>query len=48
VSQQVFDQMRSDKSDDGILQRNMVGEKKRGALDVDYGVPVLGGNILRW
>jgi hypothetical protein len=48
VSEDVFDQIRRDKSDDGIVQRNRLGEKRRGRLDVEYVMPVLGGAILRW
>ena len=36
VSQDVFNQVRRDKDDDGIVQRNRLGEKRRGYLDVDY------------
>ena len=48
VSQEVFDEVRRDKNDDGIIQRAVVGEKRRGMLDVDYVMPVLGGVILTW
>lgn len=48
VSEQAFNAVRADKNDDGIVQRNKVGEKKSGALAIDYSLPVLGGNILRW
>jgi hypothetical protein len=37
-----------DRNDDGIIQRNRVGEKRRGRLDVDYLMPVVGGAILEW
>ena len=40
--------IRWDKGDDGIVQRNRLGEKRRGYLDVEYLMPVLGGAILRW
>jgi hypothetical protein len=48
VSQDVFDEVRRDKSDDGIVQQNVVGEKRRGQLSVDYRMPVMGGAITRW
>jgi hypothetical protein len=48
VSEEVFDQIRQDKNDDGIVQRNRLGEKRRGHLDVTYLMPVLGGAIVRW
>lgn len=48
VAEDVFDQIRRDKNDDGIVQRNRVGQKRRGHLDVEYVMPVLGGAITRW
>ena len=48
VDESVFEAVRRDKNDDGILQRNRLGEKRRGALDVDYAMPVLGGAITQW
>jgi len=38
----------NDKKDDGILQRNILGLKEYGFLDVDYVMPVLGGAVTRW
>jgi Family of unknown function (DUF6384) len=48
VSEEVFDQIRRDKNDDGIVQQNRLGEKRRGHLEVTYLMPVLGGAIVRW
>jgi Family of unknown function (DUF6384) len=48
VSEDVFDAARRDKNDDGIVQRNILGEKRRGRLAVDYRMPVMGGAILTW
>ena len=48
VSEDVFNQVRRDKNDDGIVQRNRLGEKRRVCLDVDYLMPVLGGGVLTW
>lgn len=48
VSEEVFDEVRRDKNDDGIVQRNIVGEKRRGYLTPEYRIPVLGGAILTW
>lgn len=48
VSRDVAMQVQQDKSDDGIVQRNRLGEKRRGYLDVDYLMPVLGGAITQW
>jgi len=48
VPQSTFDAVRRDKQDDGIVQNNLLGEKKRGALKPDYLMPVLGGTITKW
>jgi hypothetical protein len=48
VSSETFQKVLADKRDDGIIQRNIVGQKKRGYLDVDYTTPVLGGTITKW
>jgi hypothetical protein len=48
VSEDVAMQVQRDKNDDGIVQRNRLGEKRRGRLDVDYQMPVLGGAITQW
>jgi hypothetical protein len=41
-------QVQRDKNDDGILQRNRLGEKRRGQLDVNYLMPASGGAITQW
>ncbi|MGI0490116.1 DUF6384 family protein, partial [Pantanalinema rosaneae CENA516] len=48
VPEAVFEEVRRDKSDDGIIQRDVVGEKPRGALDPVYAIPVMGGMITQW
>jgi hypothetical protein len=48
VPEQVYRSVEADKRDDGIIQRNIVGIKQYGFLDVDYAVPVLGGAVTRW
>jgi hypothetical protein len=48
MNNDVFQQVLADKRDDGIIQRNLVGKKKPGYLDVDYVTPVLGGTITKW
>ncbi|MGE0846994.1 MAG: DUF6384 family protein [Flavobacteriaceae bacterium] len=48
VSESVFEQVRRDKGDDGIIQSNIVAVKQRGYLDPQYRVPVLGGAITSW
>ncbi|WP_375450158.1 DUF6384 family protein [uncultured Devosia sp.] len=48
VPQNVYDAVRNDKIDDGIIQVNEVGRKSDGFLDVEYVMPTLGGAITRW
>lgn len=48
VPESTYRQVENDKRDDGILQRNMLGLKEYGFLDVDYVMPVLGGAVTRW
>lgn len=48
VPQATFETIRADKSDDGIVQRNILGEKRRGTLAVDYLMPVDDGAITEW
>ncbi len=48
VAQSVYDGIRLDKQDDGIIQRNRLGEKRRGKLNPDYVMPVMGGTITEW
>jgi hypothetical protein len=48
VTPETFEAVRRDKNDDGIVQRNRLGEKRRGRLDVEWATPVPGGAITRW
>jgi hypothetical protein len=48
VSESVYKAIEADKRDDGIIQRNLVGRKDYGFLDVTYAMPVLGGAVTRW
>jgi hypothetical protein len=48
VAEDVFDQVRRDKDDDGIVQRNRLAEKRRGHLEPEYLMPALGGTITKW
>jgi hypothetical protein len=48
VPQATFEAVASDKRDDGIVQRNQFGIKKRGTLAVDYKMPFEGGIITQW
>jgi len=48
VPEGTYRAVENDKKDDGILQRNVLGLKEYGFLDVDYVMPVLGGAVTRW
>lgn len=48
VSEATWQGVGRDRNDDGIIQNNKVGEKRRGQLDVTYAMPVTGGAILEW
>ncbi|MCW1843800.1 DUF6384 family protein [Prosthecomicrobium hirschii] len=45
VSPQVFEDVRRDKADDGIIQHAVIGQKTRGTLEPTWTVTVLGGTI---
>jgi hypothetical protein len=48
VPEATYRAVEADKRDDGILQRNILGLKEFGFLEVDYVLPVLGGAVTRW
>ncbi|MEL7311919.1 MAG: DUF6384 family protein [Pseudomonadota bacterium] len=48
VSESTFNQVRADKSDDGIVQANAAGTKPAGAINLVYSLPNLGGTIHSW
>ena len=48
VSEALFETVRRDKQDDGIVQNRAFGQKARGDLDVTYSRPTQGGAITRW
>jgi len=48
VPEATYRAVEADKRDDGILQRNILGLKQYGYLDVDYVMQVLGGAVTRW
>lgn len=48
VPEATYKAVEADKRDDGILQRNVLGVKEYGFLDVDYMMPVLNGAVTRW
>ena len=48
VTEQVYNTVAQDKRDDGIVENNQFGVKKRGSLAVDYKMPFEGGMITKW
>ena len=48
VDEVTFDAVRVDKTDDGIIQGNVIGRKTRGKLTPEYMVPTPGGTITDW
>ncbi len=48
VPDSTYEAVRRDKDDDGVIQRTRLGAKPRGALEVEWAMPVETGAILRW
>ncbi len=48
VPDRVFNQIRSDKQDNGIIDENHFGVKRRGYLAPEYLFPTAGGMITKW
>jgi len=48
VDEETFNRVRQDKSDDGIIQNNVVGVKRRGELEREYLVETTGATITEW
>lgn len=48
VSERTFHSVAADKGDDGIIQANIVGEKKAGFLKHDYLIETSGATITEW
>jgi hypothetical protein len=48
VPEAVFDAVRKDKANDGIVQDNTFGVRRRGSLAVEYKMPFEGGFITKW
>jgi hypothetical protein len=48
VPRETYDAVAQDKRDDGIVQRNVFGTRKRGRLATDYQMPFQGGFITKW
>jgi hypothetical protein len=48
VDEATYDKVAADKRDDGIIEQNVVGEKRRGELDPQYTVATTGAAITKW
>ena len=48
VSETIFNAVRQDKTDDGIVQDQVLGEKRRGNLDINWRTGVGEGAIYQW
>ena len=48
VPEAVYEAVRRDKTDDGIVQKSRFGIRRRGTLAVDYQMPFEGGFITKW
>lgn len=48
VSEEVFESIAADKRDDGIIQENVFGRKRRGFVEPEYSVPTTGAAITSW
>jgi hypothetical protein len=48
VDEATYNRVGADKQDDGIIQNNVVGRKRRGVLEREYTVPTTGAAITEW
>jgi hypothetical protein len=48
VDESTYEAIARDKQDDGIIQRSVVGAKRRGALDPEFAVQTTGATITKW
>jgi hypothetical protein len=48
VDEDTFGRVAADKRDDGIIQQNVVGMKRRGALEPEYSIATTGAAITEW
>jgi Family of unknown function (DUF6384) len=48
VDEATYRKVAADKQDDGIIEQNVVGEKRRGELDAQYTVATSGAAITKW
>lgn len=48
VDEATFNQIRADKADDGIIQNDIAGVKRRGELEREYRIDTTGATITEW
>jgi Family of unknown function (DUF6384) len=48
VDEATFNQVAADKRDDGIIEHDVIGEKRRGMLEPEYSVATTGAAITKW
>lgn len=48
VDEVTFEGVAADKQDDGIIQGNVIGQKRRGYLEPDFDIPTTGATITEW
>ena len=48
VDQPTYERAVADKQDDGIIQNNVLGRKRRGLLQPEYSVPTTGAAVTEW
>jgi len=48
VPEAVYEEVKADKLDNGLIDQALVGRKQRGVLEVQFDRPVAGGYITRW
>ena len=48
VDEATYNRVRADKQDDGIIQNDLVGRKRRGVLEREYTIQTTGGAITEW
>lgn len=48
VSEKVYERVKADKLDNGLIDEPLFGVKRRGVRDVEYRYPVAGGRITSW
>jgi hypothetical protein len=48
VSETAFDTIQADKRDDGIIQRAVIGSKRRGELEPQWRLETLGAALTQW